>query len=514
MKRLRTWAAPALLIGALAVVGCERGAADLLEGQSWQYSIDGGKTFADAPPVIPAKQQVAIEARAAFDVADPAGIAELELAYELSSWVDVAMTLNGTPIQRPVPEMGYRAFRGIDGGLLKAGPNTLTISYGVINGHDDDRPLPPIRAALNALTSDDLAFQTGPILGFFDADHFTVTCRTTMLADVTLHARPAAQDEDDHPIVVTGPRGLMHRFNVERREGYVFRLTAVNGAVRRATEWMPVPSWDDTTDGTLRFVVAGDMRTHPERWGPVAGAIRAEQPQFLVVVGDMVSAGRNDWEWDTEHFGPARQLVSTVPYYPVIGNHEQEAPVMRELFYTSSPDGRGWNWAQQIGDVLLIGIVGHWPFSPDTDNHVWLAETLAESDAKFVFLFSHYPAWSSRRTGAVNEAGEPYDKVTYQGQTVLMPLLAEHDGTAFIAGHDHFYERSEPPGGVSAVITGGGGARVYGKREDAAQINPYSKVFAAELHYCVFEVAGDTCTMTVRTPDGRTIDTRTWQARP
>jgi len=486
--------------------------ADLLANGTWQYSVDDGATFSETPPIIKSKQEADIQVRVEFDVANAGAVDELELAAELSAWLEIALALNGQPISRPVDLMSYQSFRGIDASRLQARGNVLTVAYGVINDHDDDRTLPRPQIALRPLTSDMLTFQTGPILGVFDEETFTVTCRTTMLADVTLRARPA-DGESGEEIVATSPRGLMHRFQAQRRDGYEYRLEATNDVVFCFSQWREVPNWSDTTDGTLRFVVAGDGRTHPETWGPVSDAIHAERPQFMVFVGDMVTAGRNDWEWDTEHFGPARELMGGVPYYPVIGNHEQEAPVMRELFYTASDDGRRWNWSQQIGDVLLIGIVGHWSFAEDSEHRVWLEETLADADAKFILVFSHYPAWSSNRTGAVNEDGEPLDSLTYQGQTVFMPLLAKHDATAFVVGHDHFYERSELPTGVSHVTVGGAGAPLYGKRENADELNPYSQIFAQRHHYTVFDVEGDTCTMRVVGLDGEELDRRVWSAR-
>ena len=510
----RSLAVVTVWVAASLLAGCAAEPVDLLDGGAWQYSVDEGETFSETPPVIQAGEQAAIVARIEFDVADTDEIAELKLVAELSPWLGTALALNDVEFTRPVPEMGYRAFTGIDAALLRSGRNVLSVSYGVINGHEEPKPLPAPQIALTPLTDEDLAFQTGPVLGYFDETFFTVTCRTTIAAQALLRMRPTDRSAGGPEIVLPVPRGLMHRFKAQRHEGYEYRLEATSGETVRVTDWQPIPSWADTTDGTLRFVVAGDGRTHPDRWRRVASAIADEDPQFLVYVGDMVTAGRNDWEWDTELFGPASQLMATTPYYPVIGNHEQEAPVMRELFYTAAPDGRDWNWTQQIGEVLLIGIVGHWPFWEDTDNYAWLETTLAESDAKFIFLYSHYPAWSSRRDGRVGEDGEPYDKVTFQGQTVLMPLLAKYNATAMIAGHDHFYERSEPPIGVTQVVAGGAGAPLYGKSEDADEINPYSQAFALELHYCLFEVVGDTCTMKTITPDGRVIDTRTWSARP
>jgi len=336
-----------------------------------------------------------------------------------------------------------------------------------------------------------------------------------MLAEVMFRARPAG-GAPGNEIIDISPRGLVHRFRIQRAGGvdtYVYRLEAVHGQYARTTGWLPAPNWADATDGTLRFAVASDVQKTSLTWPAISRAIVAEQPNLLVFTGDMVWDGRHDWEWDEQFLGPARQLLGRTPLYFVVGNHEQEAPIISELLTTPAPDGRSWNWSQQIGDVLLIGILGDKHFNPGTDNHAWLTRTLAGSNAKFIFLFGHYPAWSSIHNADVDEAGEPYDWVTHQGQTVLMPLLAKHNATAFVTGHDHFYERSEPPGGVTEITCGGGGGTLESRDESWPHHNPHSKVFASQHHYLLFDVNGNTCTMTAVALNGEIIDTRTWQAR-
>jgi len=348
------------------------------------------------------------------------------------------------------------------------------------------------------------------VLGAYNDGYFTVTCRTNIPADVTLRTAGGAFET-----VSSSPRGLLHRFNVPRPAGRLlrYRMEASRDGVTRKTPWYDVDLWTPESGDNLRFVAMGDSRSLIEPWRQVAAAVLPVKPDLVVFVGDMVADGRNDWEWDEQFIGPSGDLLRTIPMYPVIGNHENSAPVYNELFHSPTPDGRGLNWAQTIGDVLLIGVVGHESFAPDTDNYQWLEKALAESDAKFIFVFTHYPPWSSGGNANVDEDGIPYDKTRHQAQTVILPLLAKYGATAFIAGHDHFYERSEPPSGVTCVVTGGAGAPLYGRPENFQENNPHSAVFAQELHYCLLEVSGDTCTMQVVTPVGETIDTRTWQAR-
>jgi hypothetical protein len=255
----------------------------------------------------------------------------------------------------------------------------------------------------------------------------------------------------------------------------------------------------------LRFAAAGDCRSIPKAWAAVAGAVAKAQPELLLFSGDLVSDGRVDWLWDGEFFNPARGMLGSVPFYCAIGNHENNASAYYELMYTPSENGKRSNWSQTIGDVLFIGIDGAQNWSGNSPNFQWLEGVLKESKAKFIFLVTHYPAYSSGPHGKRPDGGMAWARRT------IMPLLARHNATAMIAGHDHDYERSEPPAnqGVTCIVAGGAGAPIYGKSAN----NPFSKVFTSKLHYCIFEIDGDVCEMKVLEPNGNVIDRKTFKAR-
>jgi predicted phosphodiesterase len=246
----------------------------------------------------------------------------------------------------------------------------------------------------------------------------------------------------------------------------------------------------------------------------VATAALQANPDLVLHTGDLVARGADDWRWDEEFHAPAKDLLATVPFYGVLGNHDGNAPILGRLFPTPGIEGMGWNWSQRIGPAFFVGINGAEKWSKDSENARWLDKTLAEAKTPFTFLVTHYSAWSSARHGKLRLDGKPEGRIL-EAQKVILPLLIKHKVTAMIAGHDHCYERSEPPGEVSVIVTGGGGARLYKKEKEAGakKQNPHSEAFASELHYCLFVVDGRTCTMQALTPDGRQLDTRTWEAR-
>ena len=457
-----------------------------------------------------------------FTVGDPSKFAALTLAK--SSRIS-KITLNGKAVPLPLEGMSYKTIPGIPASLLKAGKNELRLTWTQTvkartpkakKGKPAPKPiLSPAKLDVSKLTlklagqtADALAFQTGPILGYAGETFFTVSCRTNMIAAVTLTCGNKTYSSKP---------ALLHTFKVDGlapATNYSYSLCAMKNV-----GWGITPVWKTSGAHTTRtlpaampftFAALGDGRTRPQDWAKVAASVTKAKPVLSVFVGDMVSAGRQDYQWDEQHFGVAKRYFASIPYYPIIGNHEQNAPLYLKIFQTPGGDT---TWSQTVGGVLLIGIDCGQDWSKTSEKTKWLESVLAKSKANYIFLFSHAPAWTSGTHGKLTDKGLPKERGILEAQTVLMPLLNKYGAAAMIAGHDHFYERSEPTTGVTMIISGGAGAPLRGKAATAAKQNPHSKVFASKLHYCLFKVTAETCTMTVITPDGKTIDTRTWPAR-
>jgi hypothetical protein len=105
-----------------------------------------------------------------------------------------------------------------------------------------------------------------------------------------------------------------------------------------------------------------------------------------------------------------------------------------------------------------------------------------------------------------------HERTSLEARDNILPLMKKYGATAFIAGHDHDYERSEPPDGVTVIVSGGAGAPLYPKVPIPFQ-NPHSKVFAMTHHFCFFTINGDRCAIQALTPEGKLLDSRTWPAR-
>ncbi len=451
--------------------------------------------------------------RAQFTVETPKQFA----ALVLEASVDMnTLTLNGAPIPNLLEGMTYKTFPGIPSSMFKKGLNEFQASWTQrvktqkVEQSDGNLFIPrqvdaaDVTLRLLGLPSSALTFQTGPILGYAGEEMFTASCRVNIPAEVVL--------EVNDQQYVSEP-ALLHSFKVEgltADTSYIYSLKARLSsrddfvAVAGPYSMRTLPA-----DGDFTFAILGDSRSRPSDWEKVASAVVKSNPIFSVFVGDMVGAGRRDHEWDEQLFSPARDFFATIPFYAIIGNHEQNCSLFPRIFPT--PGGK--NWSQTIGPVLLIGIDGSMDWSSGSSLTIWLEELLRNSEASFIFLASHYPAWSSGLHGALSGKGLPRETAARQAQEVLMPLLKKHNATAMFAGHDHFYERSEPEDGVTMIVTGGAGAPLRDKHENAEVQNPHSVVFAKQNHYCLLTLEGDACILKVLTPDGTVVDTLTWPAR-
>lgn len=474
---------------------------NLLTGAVWKYSADGGNTFTLDAPTGNAGEVVV--AQGSFTVPAPEKIAGLWLAPVVNLGRP-EFTLNGFPAKGLLRNMRYQWF-DLDPQQMLKGAEAKLVVRGKLQA------TPPVFKSLRLQSgpASDLVIQTGPAIGHVGPDFITFSCRTNMAATVTAKARPL-DPASDKVCETASPRGFYHRLRVAIPAGarkISYTMTCESMGASKTTDPVEV-TLPDFSGGKFRFVAAGDSRSNPGRWAEVAAGIEKAAPQLLVFSGDLVADGRDDSLWDAQFFGPAKSMLARTPFYPAPGNHEYDGAAYFKMCYTPANEELNSTWSQAVGNVLLIGIQGAQPWEPGSANHQWLDKVLGESKEKYIFLISHYPAWSSGKHG--NNEGPIIAMRTH-----LMPLLVKHKATALLAGHDHNYERNEPPAniGVTSITTGGAGAPLRPKSARSGAGNPYSKAFVVTLHYCVFDVDKDKCEMKVYDLDGKMIDERVFPPR-
>jgi hypothetical protein len=195
------------------------------------------------------------------------------------------------------------------------------------------------------------------------------------------------------------------------------------------------------------------------------GLIQQHRPDFLMMVGDSVCHGSKYGDWERFFFGPARNLLSRVPFYLVLGNHEENASWFYE--FTAYPEPKNY-YAFHYGNAHFIGLdstaiveyrdarphLTPGAFEPGAPQYEFLVNELRSSQATWKIVFFHYP---------------PYVSADYQvdEMRVVCPLLEEYGVDVVFNSHTIVYERSHPirnnrldlSSGIVYVVAGGAGAR-------------------------------------------------------
>jgi 3',5'-cyclic AMP phosphodiesterase CpdA len=251
----------------------------------------------------------------------------------------------------------------------------------------------------------------------------------------------------------------------------------------------------------LTLGLVGDPQSG-QAWAGLAAALDQAKPDAVVFIGDLVSDGLAPGKWNQSFFGPTANGLTNLPWLAVIGNHDRRAPLFENY--------GGLTWTRELAGALLVGIDGGLDWSPASAHAQWLERTLAAATNRFKFVFSHYPAYSSRNHGKLAADGLVLERPSRVARLQLVPLLEKHGVTAMFCGHDHGYERSELPSGLTAITTAGGGGGLYPKHEDG-RANPHSSLLVDKHHFGLLQLGPDEAVFTARTADGTIIDSRTWR---
>jgi 3',5'-cyclic AMP phosphodiesterase CpdA len=141
------------------------------------------------------------------------------------------------------------------------------------------------------------------------------------------------------------------------------------------------------------------------------------------------------------------------------------------------------------------------PLAPGSPQAEWLQQTLNSPAAKesiWRVAFFHHPPYSAAKRG-----NRP--QLIHE----LLPVLESSNVQLVLSGHDHCYQRLEPPpvtqghqSKITYLVSGGGGASLS---KQAAQPE-YLKAYGATYHYLELTADQSRLGITARTVDGTSID--------
>lgn len=259
------------------------------------------------------------------------------------------------------------------------------------------------------------------------------------------------------------------------------------------------------------FALIGDTQRNnksPWAWDSVATAVWKERPSFVVLAGDLVDWGHNKEEWVYEFLAPGHDLMSRIPIYSVLGNHEGDADYYYQYMANPQPE---YCYTFKYGDAEFFMIDSNRDLSEGSDQYNWLEQQLAKSNATWKIAVHHHPPYSS-------ESDDHGD--TFKGSKSRMghakvrdlPKLYDRYGVDFsLFGHTHVYERTWPlknnrihqREGTVYINAGGAGG---GLETFAPTRNWFTLEIQEGHHYCTFAIYDQTMIFKAIDYEGRLFD--------
>lgn len=259
------------------------------------------------------------------------------------------------------------------------------------------------------------------------------------------------------------------------------------------------------------FGVLSDTQENPRVCKALSDLLWMQRPNFVIVPGDLVDSGPNKQQWVEQFFPGMNPLISRVAFFPVIGNHEQNAA--HYYNYVSVPDPE-YYYTFHYGNAQFFMLDSNKQVDAESEQYQWLERELKASKSVWKFVSYHHPAYSSDE----DDYGDMWkgERSTYGDERLrsLVQLYDTYGVDVVWNGHIHSYERTWPlknqqvveRQGTIYMITGGAG----GQLETAGPIKPWFQNNVKHgHHYCLAAINGGTLEFKAFDMEGRLFDTLT-----
>jgi len=245
-------------------------------------------------------------------------------------------------------------------------------------------------------------------------------------------------------------------------------------------------------DGSLRFAVIGDTGSGSSKQSDVGNMMvqyRAAFPfEFVLMMGDNLYGGETPQDFEKKFAEPYRKLLSDkVKFYATLGNHDQPLQVNYENF---NMNGKEY-YRFKKGNVAFYSLNSNYM---DKKQVAWLESELAKDTSEWKVCFFHHPPYSSaKKHGSDGQLRE-----------VVEPIFVKYGVDVVLTGHDHVYERIKPQKGIYYFVSGAGGQLRTGDVKESSPL--IEKSYDQDMHFMLFEVAGDQMYFQAISRTGETID--------
>jgi len=315
----------------------------------------------------------------------------------------------------------------------------------------------------------------------------------------------------DAPLQIAALTGLLPGTN------YVYRVVVSDGVRTGRSMISTLPT--APTNGVTRFSVLGDSGNGGLAQYAVAASLRTWNPDPVLHMGDVIYPAFSNSLADIRCLSVYQRQMASTPYYFTFGNHDlysnDDAPYLNSFALpTNSASGTSHYYSFDHGDVHFVSVFlptltpfsqqATYGLSDGSAQYNWLTNDLATTSRRWKALFFHAPmnTSSAHRYDDLNGNGT-YDR--FEISTILDPVCERYGVQLVVNGHDHNYERFRPKGGLTRIVSGGGGYALYGMVER----DPESVWFQSMHHHLRVTVEGDWMKTEAVATDGTVIDSTT-----
>ena len=242
----------------------------------------------------------------------------------------------------------------------------------------------------------------------------------------------------------------------------------------------------------MKFLVIGDSGTGDRPQFEVAARITEIHKEFqftrALMLGDNLYGRNNAAAYRNKFERPyAALLEGGVKFYASLGNHDDPA----QRFYAPFNMDQRRYYSHSEGDVRFFALDSTYMTAEQVR---WVEEELTRSTQKWKIAYMHHPMYSS---GERHGPNPPL-------RAALEPLFAKHGVDVVFAGHEHFYERMRPQGGIVYVIQGGAAKIRKGNIRRNSAIT--AKGFDTDRSFTLAEIVGDQLYLETISRTGAIVD--------
>jgi hypothetical protein len=307
---------------------------------------------------------------------------------------------------------------------------------------------------------------------------------------------------------------------LEPDHSYDYELTLDGAPVAKGH----VRTWPEIAS-TCSYIVIGDFgdgRSGQQRVAEAMARVVRERAstanpiRFVLTTGDniysvvpgvwLAGSGGRDADWAKRFFSPYRDTLASIPFFPVLGNHdgnESEKRADLDVYFDNFffPGNRPARWYQfnyaGLIDFFALDSTANSELGPPAPvwlpggvQHQWARKALHASRSPWKLVYIHHPIFNA---GPGHEKERNFERMSH-----LLDLFGETGVQAVFQGHEHNFQvsRLNPRSrGIRFFVSGAGGELRKGsvvRKMEANNIEGWS----AQRHFLVVDAGPDRLTVT------------------